>query len=385
MSGRFFRITSVIILTLLAAGGISYSSPPQPVRGEDQSGNGPLVRQPLDSVGYATSPDEVEFILRIADGYTSPISGGEGEEIPEGVMIGAICPHDDYLYAGPAYVEVMKRVKAPVTVIFGVSHAARRRGIQGKLIFDSYDAWKGPYGNCRVSPLRDQIIAALPEEYVMISNEMHAGEHSIEALVPFLQYPGFSSGEGGDARREIIPVMVTRFPGEIQKKAAGLVAEILKDLMEEREWSLGDDLAILISADCVHYGDDKWGGRNYAPFGTGMEGYRRALEQELGIIDSSLTGSIDTGRMDRFRERVERDDLEWPYKVTWCGVYSIPFGLRTLNRLCALHGRPGPEGHLLQYSTSLEKPKYGNMPVGLGVTNISSLRHWVGYAAIGYW
>ncbi|MGM0484504.1 MAG: AmmeMemoRadiSam system protein B [Candidatus Krumholzibacteriota bacterium] len=387
MSRKLFWISSVIVLTLAAAGAVSHSHQPRSVPEGKQGGSDPLIRQPLDSVGYATSPDEVEFILQTAAGYTSPIAGGAGKEegLPEGVMTGAICPHDDYLYAGPAYVEVMKRVKAPVTVIFGVCHAARRRGIQEKLIFDSYDAWKGPYGNCPVSTLRDEIIDALPQQYVMISNELHAREHSIEAFIPFLQYPGFAAGEGEEQRRGIVPVLVTRFPGKKQGKAAGLMAEVLRDRMEARGWTLGEDLAILISADCVHYGDYKWGGRNYAPFGTGMSGYRRALEQELEIIDSSLTGAVDTDKLDRFRELVERDDPEWPYRVTWCGVYSIPFGLRTLSKLSALCGRPGPEGYLLQYSTSLEKPHYSDITGGLGVTNISTLRHWVGYAAIGYW
>ena len=77
-------------------------------------------------------------------------------------MIGAICPHDDYLYAGRGYVHVMREVKAPRVILFGVSHTARRRGIQDKLIFDDFSAWKSAYGNCPVSPMREEIVAALP-------------------------------------------------------------------------------------------------------------------------------------------------------------------------------------------------------------------------------
>ncbi|MBD3179914.1 MAG: AmmeMemoRadiSam system protein B [Candidatus Latescibacteria bacterium] len=342
------------------------------------------VRMPVDTVGYATSPAQVELVVEMAGRYGRSRSGAKATEgLPEGVMTAAICPHDDYLYAGPVYLEVMKRVKAPVVVIFGVCHSCRRAGIEGRLVFDSYDAWKGPYGNCEVSGLREDLIAALPGEYVMVDNGLHAGEHSIESFIPFLQFPGFGGPEAEELR--IVPVLVTRLKGELQGKLAGLTASALKEQMNRRGWVLGEDLAVLISADCVHYGDRKWGGRNYAPFGTDREGYQRALEQEMKIIDSSLTGIIDRAGLSRFRELVERDDLEWPYKVTWCGVYSIPFGLRTLLELCELSGREKPEGFLLRYGTSLDAPADPDRTLGLGMTNISTLRHWVGYAGLGYW
>ena len=78
-------------------------------------------------------------------------------------MIAAICPHDDYLYAGHVYIHVMRDIEAPLVVLFGVSHTARRRKIQDVLIFDSHSAWMGPYGECTVSPLREAVMARLPE------------------------------------------------------------------------------------------------------------------------------------------------------------------------------------------------------------------------------
>jgi len=271
--------------------------------------------------------------------------------------------------------------------MFGVSHHARHMGIEGKLIFDDFKAWKGPYGKLEVSGLREDIVEALPREFVLVDSDIHAEEHSLEAFLPFMQFMEKSKvlGVEGLPYLRILPILVTRFKGELQSKAADTLAVILKKEFQKRNWVMGKDVQIFISADCVHYGDEKWGGRNYAPFGTDREGYEKALKQEMKIINSTLTGRIDTGRINKFRSLVERDDLEWPYKIPWCGVYSIPFSLNTLSKLCKLTGRESPEGFLLSYGTSLDPGRLNPDAEGLGVTNINTLHHWVGYAAIGYW
>jgi len=360
-----------------------------------------------DTIGYATRPDQVEAIVAFADSiesarYLSNIA--IFPKMSEGSMIGAICPHDDYLYAGHVYTHVMRKVRAPVAILFGVSHTARRRNIQGKLIFDRFEAWKGPYGNSRISSLRESVIERLPKDLVLVSNEIHAEEHSLEAFIPFLQYyeihgqrdDTIKSGNrdrrvdaagSGDRRLEveILPILVSRLKGPLFDGAADTLAAVLFNEIRRREWKLGEDIVVLISADCVHYGDEKWGGRNYAPFGVGREGYGQGVAQDLEIVRSSLTGSLTRDHVTRFREQVERDDFQWPYKVTWCGVYSIPFGLSVMLSLRERGSEAAPEGFLLRYATSLEPGRFPIEIPGLGVTNINTLRHWVGYAAIGYW
>lgn len=347
----------------------------------------------MDTVGYAVTPSQTVAVINLCDSLENARCL-ENERLhpvmSKRELIAAVCPHDDYLYAAPVYFHVMREITAPVILMIGVSHRARHMGIEGKLIFDDFKTWKGPYGKVKVSSLRDDIIEALPPEIVIVDGDIHAEEHSLEAFLPFLQYPGFPDRNKALERRNysfprIIPILVTRFKGESQGKAAGRLASVLKKEMEERGWILGEDLQILISADCVHYGDKKWGGRNFAPFGTDDQGYEKALKQEMKVIDSSLTGVIDDKRINRFRSLVERDDPEFPYKIPWCGVYSIPFGLSTARRLCELVGREPPEGFLLKYQTSLEPGRINPEPDGLGVTNINTLHHWVGYAAVGYW
>ena len=351
-----------------------------PAGGENESDTQAKVRVPVDSVGYALKPDQIEQVVTLSDSLEANwLDQGRMELEQHGgeAMIGCIAPHDDYLYAGRVYIHVMKRIEAPVVVLIGVCHAARRKGIQGKLVFDDYGAWAGPYGDVPVSGVRDQIIESLPPELVLVSDELHAAEHSLEAFIPFLQF--------FDPAVEIVPVLVTRLRGGLLERAAAGFAAALERVCSDRGWELGKDIAIVISADCVHYGDEAWGGRNYAPFGVGAEGFGRAVAQDLDIVNSSLVGEIDGSKIGLFREQVERDDLEWPYKVTWCGVYSIPFGLAVLADCADRAGREKPIGHLLRYGTSLDP---GMLPAeikGLGTTNISTLRHWVGYAAVGFW
>jgi AmmeMemoRadiSam system protein B len=327
------------------------------------------VRQPADTIGYATTPDQVEAVLAMSD---SMIEAGTGE------MIGAIVPHDDYIYAGPYYTMTFERVGADLVILFGVAHRARRIGLEGKLIFEDFSGWKGPYGVTPVSPLRERVIELLPAEIVLVDGAFHASEHSLEAFIPFIQHY-----RGTDA--EILPVLVTRFAGDSFQRAVGEMTSALAAGLAEEGKKLGTGAVVMISADCVHYGDEEWGSRNYAPFGTDREGYEKATAQDIDIARTTLEGPLSADRIAGFRERIERDDLEWPYKVTWCGVYSIPFGLSVLEGLAAAQGLDAPYGRILGYGTSLEP---GALPVegtGLGATNIATLRHWVGYLAMGYW
>ncbi len=346
------------------------------------------LRVPVDSVGYATTVSQMEAIVAAAEDRLAVLA--QKQPAPPGyAMIGGICPHDDYIFAGPAYVKLLRRVEAPLVVIVGVSHKARRMGIKGSIVFDSFRAWKGPFGEVPVSSIREDLIRALPPGLVLVSDELHAGEHSIEGLIPFIQYPwldrGGDAAAGGRKDVEILPVLITMLPGGEFYAAAGAFTAALHEQMEKRKMKLGRDIAILISADCVHYGDEGWGGRDYAPFGTGRDGYEKAVRQDIDIVKHCLAGRIDKRKIEDFRDRVDSREFEWPYRIPWCGVYSIPFGMSVIHGLCGLEGRGAPAGVMLDYSTSLDPGKLEVETSGLGATNMASLRHWVGYAAVGYW
>jgi AmmeMemoRadiSam system protein B len=357
-----------------AADSARCSAPPPPSQERSLA-----IRVQKDTIGYATRPEQVESLVRLVDSLEAPRYAANESAFPlmrKRTLAGAICPHDDYLYAGRGYVHVMREVRAPLVILLGVSHTARRRGIQGRLVFDTFDAWRVGGRDCPISPMRDEIIASLPPELVLVSDEMHSEEHSLEGFVPILQHyvPAV----------EIVPILVTR-QGDGFERTADTLAVTLRRLMRKHEWKLGTEVALLISADCVHYGDEEWGGRNYAPFGADSAGYARGVAQDLEVIRSSLTGAVGAGKRELFRDRVDSGEFQQPYRITWCGVYSIPFGLAVLERLCGLSNRNAPEGFMLVYGTSIDPPMLPLEHTGLGTTAIATIRHWVGYTGIGYW
>jgi hypothetical protein len=57
---------------------------------------------------------------------------------------------------------------------------------------------------------------------------------------------------------------------------------------------------LLISSDAVHYGDEEWGGNNYAPYGTDSTGNAQAVAHELEIIRTCFTGALTQEKIERF-------------------------------------------------------------------------------------
>ena len=154
--------------------------------------------------------------------------------------------------------------------------------------------------------------------------------------------------------------------------------------MERHGWRLGRDLAIVVSSDAVHYGDDF----DHAPFGTDAAAYQQAVARDLELVRHHLEGGLDPERLaGLLGELVAADDVR-QYRIPWCGRFSIPFGLELLRKVAAASGAGAPVGTLLRYGTSLSEPE---LPVakatrdgGLGYTAPSNLHHWVGYAAVGF-
>ena len=125
------KISSIVssVLLLMVSVAVSYAA-------EESLSD---VRMPIDSVGYATTPSQVEAIINLCDSLESESYFTNEQRNPimlKRDLIAAICPHDDYLYAGPVYLHVMREVRAPVIIMFGVSHHARHMGIEGKLVFE---------------------------------------------------------------------------------------------------------------------------------------------------------------------------------------------------------------------------------------------------------
>ncbi|HAF31276.1 MAG TPA: AmmeMemoRadiSam system protein B [Bacteroidales bacterium] len=324
------------------------------------------IRQVIDTIGFAKYDWQMDSIMKrlnISKTYDK-------------TWRIAISPHDDYTYVGDLYPNTLHGLKAKTVVLFGVAHKARNFNLENKIIFDSYDSWSAPYGNVKVSYIRNEMISKLPDSLHVIHDEMQSIEHSLEALIPFLQY--------NNRDLEIIPVLVPYMTYEKMQQIANSFSEALAEIIVDNNLKWGEDIAILISTDAVHYGDDDWGDKNYAPYGTDSIGLLQARNHELEIINNCLVGNITNEKIKQFVNYTVQDLDYKEYKWTWCGRYSVPFGLLTAEKLNKELNGNQLNGIFVRYSTSIDHPYLKVDDLGMGTTAPATNNHWVGYAAVAY-
>jgi len=329
----------------------------------------------VDTVGFAHLDWQMDSVLaRIQRlSYDDLI---RSQQAPGTVWRTAICPHDDYSYTGWLYPAVLRNIKARTVIIFGVAHKASQFNLENKLVFDSFKFWQGPYQAVKVSSLRDQIISQLPADMAVVHDSIETMEHSVEALIPFLQYQ--------DRDIEIISILVPYMDFRRMQVISQQLAGTLFTVMKQENLHWGEDIALLITSDAVHYGDVEWGGQNYAPFGTDSTGNEQAVSHEKEIIRTCFKGELTVDKINRFFTYTADPDDFRKYKWTWCGRYSIPFGLLTSYYLQSLQKSSPLTGIPVAYSTSITQPHVEVDDLRMGRTAIATPRHWVGYPAIGF-
>lgn len=337
------------------------------------------TRQPIDTIGFATQAWQMDSIIkRIHRIYGTSIDSVKKLNqlnVNTTFRIG-ICPHDDYAYAGFLYESLLPYIKAKTIILFGVAHKAKKFNVEQKLVFDSFYEWKEPYGNIKISPLREELLKNLPKEDYIVHDSLQQAEHSIEAIVPFLQYHNRDI--------QIIPILIPAMDFVLMEKYSTELAQAIDQAMKKNKLKWGKDIALVISNDAVHYGDEEWGGKNYATYGCDKGGYEKAVNHENEIISSSLLPRIDSASIHKFFNFTVQPgnwrDYQWP----WCGRYSVPFGLLTGMYLSQVSRERIPEGIKMGYSTSIAHKPLTVEDLKMGKTAIATLHHWVGYAAIGY-
>jgi AmmeMemoRadiSam system protein B len=285
----------------------------------------------------------------------------------------AICPHDDYTYVGKLYPELLQHINAPNLILIGVAHKAAQLGIEDSMVFDSYTEWKGPWKNIKVSPAREEIYNLLSKKFAIKNDTLQKVEHSVEAMIPFLQY--------FNRNISIVPILIPAMSPDRMESCGKALAEAIRTVSKNHRWGWGTDFAIVVTTDAVHYGNEDWGGTNRAYFGCDDEGNIMAREHERGIIDSCLIGEILPDRIRQFNAFTLKQENFREYKWTWCGRYSVPVALYT-----AYYLNPGNSltGELIGYSTSITSQHIPVDDIGMGRTAIATKCHWVGYASIGY-
>ncbi len=323
-------------------------------------GSGQGIRPVRDDVGFCWNPKQVARLVK----YLESVEHMKPHQSP---IVAGISPHDDYLYAGVAYIPLMRAIHANEVVIFGVTHRTVRDSIgdpKGVIILDAYDAWRGAGERVPISPLREQIRTQMDPTMVRVSNEAHRLEHSIEALVPFVRYFNPSA--------KIVPIMVTIMsPGRMDTVSSAL-ADVIAAYMKANRLKPGADIAFLISSDANHYGDDF----HNTPFGVDSLAHDRATKQDVNLAVKDLTGTITADGIADLSASLQT--------ILWCGRYSVPFGMLTTMKVMKSVTGKDLRGQLLRYADTYTD---GVLPIkgtGMGTTAPFSLRHWVGFFSIAY-
>jgi AmmeMemoRadiSam system protein B len=319
------------------------------------------IRPVRDDVGYCWDAEQMK---RLVD-YLAPL---ETDSMPTEGLVAAISPHDDYLYAAREYYPLFRAIRAKEIVVFGVTHGTVRKEIgnpQNVLILDEYKAWHGLTGNVTISPLREFIKSRLDTSLFIVSNKAQQLEHSIEAMIPFLQY--FNP----DIR--LTPVMVTAMPFERMEKVSEALADVLADYVRKGHLVLGKDILFLMSSDANHYGKDF----ENTPFGEDSMAHWKATEEDARISRSYVADIVTSQKIHSLTNELKN--------VVWCGRYSVPFGLLTAQK--AVKKLTGREitGKVIRYSDSYSEGVIPLVQTGMGTTAPFSLKHWVGYLSAAFY
>ncbi len=351
MTTRRILPTAFIVIILIVPG---LAQPVRPIR---------------DNVGFCWNAGEMDSLMAYLSSHAMKVPPVHG------TVVGGISPHDDYLYAGRVYLPLYTLISAPEVIIIGLTHGTVRKAIgdpRGILIFDDFAQWKGPYGPVAVSPLRSYIMEHLDTSMWRTNRTAQTLEHSIEALIPFLQY--------SQRHLSIMPIMVTAMPLDRMALLATALARIVNAYARENHKVLGRDLVVLVSTDADHYGEDF----DNQPFGEDTLAHRRATDLDRDIIRTSLSGTMDEEHVRRFTESTWGETYADPGKSLWCGKYSVPFGTLFLMKLVAADRGGTVDAEPLAYSDTWTEKVLPLRNTTMGTTAPFSLKHWCGWCSIAF-
>ena len=184
-----------------------------------------LSRSPaVAGMFYPSNPAELDTQVRA---LLAGVQQKAYSRIPKAMVV----PHAGYIYSGPVAAEAYARLAPAAShirqvVLLGPVHRVPVRG----LALPRATEFVTPLGKIPLDAEATHAIADLPQ--VVVSDEAHALEHSLEVHLPFLQTVL--------GRFKLLPLAVG-------SASAEQVAEVL-----ERVWG-GEETLIVISSDLSHY------------------------------------------------------------------------------------------------------------------------------------
>ena len=327
------------------------------------------TRPVKDDVGFCWNPVSMKTLVDYLQSIEKETFASDG-------LVAAISPHDDYLYAGRLYYPLFKMLRAKEVVIFGVTHGTVRSAIpnlDSVLIFDEFKFWPGLNRPIEPSGLREFLKDRLDKSVFITNNQAHTIEHSIEALLPFLQY--------FNPEVKITPIMVAPMPFARMDEISGRLAEAIAAYMKEKGLAAGKDIFFLISSDGNHYGQDF----KNSPYGEGEKAWEQALAFDRRLIKTYLEGPQEPAGIEGLTKELWGKTYLDYRNTYWCGKYSVPFGLLTAEKIVdrVLHKKI--RGSLIRFSDTYSEGVLPHKKTGMGTTAPFSLRHWVSFFSVGYY
>lgn len=328
------------------------------------------LRGQKDGVGFAVTAAQMAEAWELSAAGPRPEALGP---MPPAGVAGLICPHDDYLCAGPMYREAIPLVTARTVILVGVFHRHRRYSVQDLMVFDPYRAWRSPDGEIPVSGLREELLARLaPGEFAQ-SAVWHDSEHSLEAIAYWLKHQ--------NPDLEILPVILPATAFNRLQLLAEHLGAALAGIMKERGWALGEDVAVVISSDGTHYGERY----HYTPFGEGgVDTYLEAMETDRRMLKDLFAGPVGAAMARTFYASMTDPDQPTCFRGAWCGRFSIPFGLMLMAAAARGLGQAPPVAARAALGSSLGFPQLPAQEPGLGLTNPINLYHFVSYPTVAF-
>jgi MEMO1 family protein len=315
-----------------------------------------------DNVGFTWSARQMARLIDyLKKNETAPAAPSN--------IIAAISPHDDYMYAARVYFPLYRVFRTKQVVIFGVTHGDVRRAMGDPhdiLILDDFKDWPGLAHTVAVSSLREYIKAHLDPSDFIVSDTAQALEHSIEALLPWLQYY--------NPNIMITPIMVTQMSYERMNDVADRLSKVIADYIQANHLVPGKDIAFLVSSDADHYGEDF----DNSPYGEDAKAHEEATANDRRIAHTDLAGTLSPAKVQDFTQEMTHNTL-------WCGKFSIPFGLLTAEKVIDRLTGKQLEGRVLRYSDSYTESVLPLKDTGMGTTAPASYKHWCGWLSAAYY
>jgi AmmeMemoRadiSam system protein B len=230
--------------------------------------------------------------------------------------LGGLCPHAGYMYSGATAGALFGRLDVPGTaVLMGPKH----HGDGAPYAVWPAGAWRTPLGD---APVNGEVAAAILEKCPALEADelAHRAEHSLEVVVPFIQFV--------NPEAAIVPVALAPMPmAEVQATGEGLAAALAP---------FGDGVVVIISSDMTHYES------------------AASAERKDTLALERLTALDPEGLLEVARA----------HDISMCGVWPAAVGLAAFRAL------GGTAGTLIKYTNS-------------GETS-GDYDHVVGYAALSF-